>query len=172
MAVDRKGRAAVIYLVVGALVVAWYLLLYTRLCRPIYSSAGASVSVAPVQASQPGGEPRPTVQHVQTLIEKALAFERVKRLELPSGMRDPFQPPRAERPAPPKPRPEPRLEFALNAILWCRTEPVALINGRVVRPGDAVGTGITVSRIDPTGVTLSYRFEGKLNHLRLPLNPG
>jgi hypothetical protein len=40
----------------------------------------------------------------------------------------------------------------LSGVFWSARNPLALVNGRLVKPGDTV-EGMTVSRIDPEGVT-------------------
>jgi len=121
-------------------------------------------------------EEMPGPAQVENLVKSAQALLEAKAPPARAGLRDPFTmalapgTERAEQKLEEKPQPD--LRFSLSAILWDEHQPVAAINGRMVRVGDLVGTGITVARIEPTAVTLSFYYWGKQNSVRLTLNPG
>ncbi len=117
----------------------------------------------------------PAPAQVEELVTSALALLKAELPPVPADLRNPFTV-SAEAAGPlampeRQGKPQPDLRFLLSAILWDDEEPVASINGRMAREGDPVGTGITVSRIEPTGVTLSFYYWGRQNNVRLSLSP-
>ncbi len=120
-------------------------------------------------------EQMPAPGEVEELVTSALALLEAELPPVPADLRNPFTASAEAAGAPTgqerEEKPQPDLRFLLNAILWDDEDPVAAINGRMAREGDPVGTGITVSRIEPTSVTLSFYYWGRQNSVRLSLNP-
>ena len=49
----------------------------------------------------------------------------------------------------------------LSAVIWGGNGSIAMINGKVVRPGDVLGHGVKVNSIDRRSVELTYRDESQ-----------
>jgi len=183
----RKRQLKILVALVCVLVVGWYLVLFGPLSgRP---GAGPSQEVAAdVEVGDITKEVSPEAQEteekqaaldlreLQGLINQALAYLVGQPVAVSSEGRDPFslaeqetQTNVVEEVEETETKPEPDLSFRLNAIMWDQKDPVAVINGRVVREGDEVGTGIRVARIEASKVTLTFHYWGKENALELLL---
>ncbi len=185
MAPDQKKKLIIVLVLLGVLAAAWYLVLLGPLSA---SKAGPRREVVVTQAPEEGagsgtqGEEAakiPTADEVDGLLRDVTAFLGSRPQSVPEGLRDPFAvaeaagtgPEAAQATPPAKPKEQPVLRFNVSAILWDAKGPMAVINRRVVKEGDLVGTGITLSKIEPTSVTISFRYWGRQNNVSLPLEP-
>lgn len=174
MSPDQKKKAVILLALVGVLVLAWYSVLYGPLSGRAsrLEAQSARVRLGPGEAAEESLD-RPAPDEVEDLIQNAVALLGRPAATTRPGLRDPFK--LTETPQvgvrQEQRLPEPDLRFVLNAIMWDQKDPIAMINGRLARAGDSVGTGITVSRIEPTCVTLSFHYWGRQNDFRLFLKP-
>ncbi len=186
MAPDQAKKLIIVLVLLAVLAAVWWLVLFGPL-----SETGAG----PTREVVSGGEPLegpgeaaegqdegkvPTADEVDELLRDVTAFLASGPPSVRDGLRDPFAlaEPGGTGPTPVpgtsgarRPKEQPVLRFNLSAILWDAKEPMAVINRAVVTEGDQVGEGITVSKIEPTSVTVSFRYWGRQNDLRLLLEP-
>lgn len=186
MAPDQTKKLIMMLVLLVVLAAAWWLVLFGPL---------SGTAAGPTREVVTGGEPLeepgeaaegqdegkvPTADEVDELLRDVTAFLGSGPPSVRDGLRDPFA--LAEpggnglTPVPgtsgnKKPKEQPVLRFNLSAILWDAKEPMAVINRAVVAEGDPVGAGITVSKIEPTSVTVSFRYWGRQNDVRLLLEP-
>jgi len=186
MAPDQTKKLIIMLVLLVVLVAVWWLVLFGPLSG---AAAGPTPEVVvtgeplegPGEAAEGQDEGEvPSADEVDELLRDVTAFLGSGPPSVPDGLRDPFA--LAEpggtglTPVPGtsgtrKPKEQPVLRFNLSAILWDAKEPMAVINRAVVTEGDPVGAGITVSKIEPTSVTISFRYWGRRNDVRLLLEP-
>lgn len=96
----------------------------------------------------------------QPMMENTQEISLRRKIEYKSeGLKDPFQPPRkeeqvaAQQPAQSEQVPLPAL--TISAIVWGGIFPQAIINNRVVKPGDNI-EGVNIVNISKDGITVSF----------------
>ena len=122
-----------------------------------------------------GAEPMPDMKRVTEMIVESRRYLLEAPVPDTTDVTDPF---RAKGPAGSvepaqviSPIPAmPELRFTLTAIMWDQ-QPMAIVNGRAVGVGDLVGEGISVEKIEPSEVLLSFFYNGRRQQLHLPLKP-
>lgn len=93
-------------------------------------------------------------------------FERPQVIYKAEGQRDPFQGPKIEQKITEATKIAiPLPDLKVQGVLWGSKMPQAIINNKVVKIGDIIGTA-QVSNIDKEGVSIIY--EGKNYHLSAP----
>ena len=99
----------------------------------------------------------------QSMKENAQEIFLRRKIEYKSeGSKDPFQPPRkeeqvvAQQPAQPEPLEQvPLPALTISAIVWGGIFPQAIINNKVVKPGDNI-EGVNIVNISKDGITVSF----------------
>jgi len=148
-----KGRRGLIIVVVLAIVVVGLWLWVLGIVPPKKTvrelvERPVTVEVSPEEIRKKAEE---TAVSLRNWLEKREKLDRM--LVYHKGRRDPFVIPvkTKEKSLPPQP---PKL--VLKGIAWDKTEPLALINGQVVKEGNTIG-GARIVKIDFDRVAVRYR---------------
>jgi hypothetical protein len=158
MTLDKRHMAGSVLMLVGA--IAYNVWVFTR--------PATRVAAAPVDIS---GAP-PIVPHTgeRSVAADALPLADVELRRLPQWERDPFEDmhdvPEVAQPASPLPVPVVQADPVVTSILYSTGRRLAVIDGRIVRPNERVGSA-TLIDILPKAVVLEFD-DGERRTVALP----